>query len=511
MGFIQGLFDAPASDWLKFGGFFVGIFLFIFIAEKARSALGWPAEVNRKLVHIGTGLLIFFCAFLFESQIPLIWMALIFIMINYLGVRLGRLKGMHGTERHTYGTVYYPLTFLILVLTCWDHHKVILMLCMLILALADAAAAIVGENIKNPHEYSLGRDKKSLEGSLTMFLSTFLIVWILLPVIGHMDGRTVGWITAAWIGLLTALFTTALEALSSGGSDNLTAPLGAAFVLHYMLVHTPPDNLRLSIGMGLALMTAVLSFKARFLTGSGSVGVFLLASIIFGIGGWMWTVPILTFFILSSLLSKAGKVHKTSFELVFEKSSQRDFCQVLANGGLAGTFMICSLYFPNPAWYPVYLGALAAATADTWGTEVGVFSKSQPRSILNLKKVPTGTSGGVSVIGTLGAFTGASVVVVSGWIFETPYTMHPGNEILFWIMVFSGVTASLADSLLGATLQARYRCPVCEKLTERHIHCNGRITDHISGLKWMNNDWVNGFCSAIGAFLVWIGLQVFVS
>ncbi|NQT25154.1 hypothetical protein HQ585_07360, partial [candidate division KSB1 bacterium] len=128
MNLLEFFFGAPASDWIKFAGFFLGIFLFIFIAEKTRSALGWPAEVTRKLVHIATGVLIFFCAFLFESQIPLIYMAGIFIVVNFLGIQSGKLKGMHGTERHTWGTVYYPLTFLILVLTCWEHHKTILMM-----------------------------------------------------------------------------------------------------------------------------------------------------------------------------------------------------------------------------------------------------------------------------------------------------------------------------------------------------------------------------------------------
>ena len=133
MNLLQTLFNAPPADWIRFAVFFVGILLFIALAEKARSALGWPAEVNRKLVHVGTGVLIFFCAFLFESNVPLIWMAIVFMIVNFVGIRTGLLKGMHGTRRFTYGTVFYPLTFLILVAGCWENHKVILMMSMLIL------------------------------------------------------------------------------------------------------------------------------------------------------------------------------------------------------------------------------------------------------------------------------------------------------------------------------------------------------------------------------------------
>ena len=53
------------------------------------------------------------------------------------------------------------------------------------------------------------------------------------------------------------------------------------------------------------------------------------------------------------------------------------------------------------------LGTLAAATADTWATEVGTLAGGTPRSIRTLRPVPAGTSGGVSVVGTLASVLGA--------------------------------------------------------------------------------------------------------
>ena len=508
MTILKFLFHAPTTDWIRFVCFFIGIILFIAVAEKTRTALGWSPEVNRKLVHVLTGVLVFFTPFFFVSNKPLIWMAVLFMAINYAGVKTGKLKGMHGTDRRSYGTVFYPMTFLFLVVTCWQSHKIILTISMLILALSDAAAAIVGENLKHPHEYRLGGEKKSLEGSSVMFLTSFLIVLILLPLVDHLDGRTVSWATAGWIGLATALVATAMEALSSGGSDNLSAPLGAAFVLSFMLNHQVQENIQFTIGLGLALLIALSSYRTRFLTASGSVGTFLLATLIFGIGGWTWAVPILTFFVLSNLLSKIGKTHKAQFGLMFEKSSRRDIGQVLANGAAAGLIMLLYNYFPNPIWYLFYLSALAAVNADTWATEIGVFSKIPPRSIKTFQKVPTGTSGGITPLGTTSALLGSFVIASSGWLAASPDFEFSILQTSFWIVVGAGFLASLVDSLLGATIQAQYRCPICKKTTEKKTHCQGNKTHLVSGHGWLDNDWVNAFCSLSGVLFVWIGIFI---
>ena len=504
MSILHHLFSAPLTDWIYFASALAGILAFIFIAERTRRSFHKSAEVSRKLVHILTGILIFFTPFLFTSNRPLIWMAVVFIIVNYAGVRTGKLKGMHDTDRKSYGTVFYPMTFLILSVTAWEHHKTVLMLAMLILALSDAAAAIVGENLKHPKEYRLGRDKKSVQGSLTMFLMSFLIVFILLPVIDRIDGLSVSWGTAAWIGALTALMATALEALSSGGSDNLSAPLGAAFMLSFMLHHAAPANIQLTLGVGLALLVGVFSYRAGFLTASGSVGTFVLAAVIFGTGGWTWSAPILTFFLLSSILSKMGKAHKKQFVPMFEKSSRRDIGQVLANGAVAGAAMLIYNVSPDPVWYFAFLGALAAVNADTWATEIGIFSRHQTISIRNLKPVPPGTSGGITALGTFSAIMGSLTIALSGLIARTafPYTAFGA---VFWIVVLAGLVASLIDSFLGATWQAQYQCPECRKITEKKVHCTGVKTRLMSGRAWLNNDWVNAFCSASGAALVLIG------
>lgn len=180
---------------------------------------------------------------------------------------------------------------------------------------------------------------------------------------------------------------------------------------------------------------------------------------------------------------------------MFEKTDTRDAGQVAANGGVAGIFMLCAHFFHGgPVWYLMYLASLAAVTADTWGTEVGLLAKHPPRSIITLKKVEAGTSGAISFGGLLGGIAGASLIMLSGgfWWQDTISTSVPV------IIIFSGLAGSLVDSLLGAALQARYRCPVCGSATEKIVHC-GSLTSLIGGVRWIDNDAVNWACAATGA------------
>lgn len=247
-------------------------------------------------------------------------------------------------------------------------------------------------------------------------------------------------------------------------------------------------------------LIALASFLARFLTLGGSLATFVLAVVIYGVGGWPWTIPVLTFFLLSSLLSKLGRNRKARFELMFEKTGPRDAGQVLANGGLAGLIAAFSFFFPEYEFYPYYLGALAAVTADTWGTELGVLAGGGTTSVVTLKPVPPGTSGGISNEGVLAGGAGALVIALSG------YYWFADVRTAFAVVV-AGMVGSLVDSLIGATLQIQYRCSLCGSLTERTMHCD-RPAQREKGFRWVNNDLVNWLCALTGALVVW-GMTIF--
>ncbi|HTR81378.1 MAG TPA: DUF92 domain-containing protein [Bacteroidota bacterium] len=247
------------------------------------------------------------------------------------------------------------------------------------------------------------------------------------------------------------------------------------------------------VAVFLAFAVAAASWRFRFLSVSGSVATFFLATVIFGIGGFQYAVPVLTFFISSSLLSKYGRKRKEQFQTLFEKTDRRDAGQVFANGGLAGILTVSSLLFSPQQCYLLYLSSLAAVTADTWGTELGLLARNVPRSIITLKTVNAGTSGAVSLPGLAGGLLGAAVIALSG-IYWLPSASIPHT---LTVILFSGLIGSLIDSLLGATIQAQYTCEVCGKKTEKKIHC-AKPSALISGYLWITNDFVNWCCALSG-------------
>lgn len=249
---------------------------------------------------------------------------------------------------------------------------------------------------------------------------------------------------------------------------------------------------QLLTGFVVAVVIAVAARHLRALSPSGAVATILLGTIVFGLGGVAWAIPLLVFFMLSSVLSQVSKqLSRSDFAKIFEKGGERDVGQVLANGGVAGGAVLLNFFFPHPIWYPAFVGSLAAAAADTWATEIGVLSRGSVRSVLTFRVVPPGTSGGVSLVGSLGCCAGAGSVAFSGAMFAVdPFGLLIGATV-------AGIIGAFADSLLGATVQAGYRCPRCLTFTERREHCRVE-TELIRGSAWINNDVVNIGCCMVG-------------
>ena len=252
---------------------------------------------------------------------------------------------------------------------------------------------------------------------------------------------------------------------------------------------------QLLLGSLLAFVVAAGSYALRFLTLSGAIATLLLGFVVFGVGGWPWAVPIMTFFLFSSLMSRYGRSRKEQYDSLFGKSYTRDWGQVTANGGIAGLLVVLSAMYTIYDFYPIYLGSLAAVTADTWGTEIGVLTEGRTVSILSIRPVAPGTSGGISENGTVAGAIGAAVIALSGymWLSDLKTAI---------VVVLAGMVGSLVDSVIGATLQVQFRCEICGKQTERTTHC-GRLTTLLSGVAWINNDVVNLVCSLVGAVTAW--------
>ena len=249
-------------------------------------------------------------------------------------------------------------------------------------------------------------------------------------------------------------------------------------------------------GLILAAIASYAAHRLHSLTTGGAIAATVLGTVVFGLGGWQWAVLLLTFFVSSSALTRAFKGAKQGAEEKYAKGGQRDPMQVLSNGGVAGLFVLLHALFPQAVWpWAGFAGALAAVNADTWATELGVLNPGRPRLITALgTPVEKGTSGAISLVGTLASLAAAALI---GGLAALLMPL-PGSLLL--AVAVAGLIGSLVDSLLGATVQALYFCPLDKKETEKHpLHGCGTPTVHIRGWTWLNNDLVNLACAIAGA------------
>ena len=218
------------------------------------------------------------------------------------------------------------------------------------------------------------------------------------------------------------------------------------------------------------------------------------------LAGWTWVALLFAFFISSTLFSRYGEAAKRDrVDDIVEKGGNRDAWQVLANGGVFASLAILSLFSDFALSPAAAAGALAASTADTWATEIGTLSQSMPRGLLSRKLVPRGTSGGVTSAGIIASFAGAAFIALIAMLLDWPLVSICGALV-------GGISGSLIDSILGASLQSKQWCEQCHRGTERAIHTCGRKSIHAGGIRWLNNDLVNLLSSlggaAVGSFCV---------
>lgn len=264
-----------------------------------------------------------------------------------------------------------------------------------------------------------------------------------------------------------------------------------------------PDPARLLLVFIAACIIAGFAWKFRSLGASGFLAATILGTVVVGGAGWWSGVLLISFFVSASTLSTT--IH-ASTAVSTDRGNQRDAVQVAANGGVIFLIAITYACTAEPAWLFAIAGAIAAASADTWSTEIGRLSSSSPRLITTGRRVPTGTSGAISATGLAGAVTGAALialVTVAGNVVGF-FPTHIGWETTMITLTVAGFGGSLLDSLLGATIQEKRWCPECKKHTEKRIHTCGTPTRLTGGLRWVSNDVVNVSCTIVGATIAGI-------
>jgi uncharacterized protein (TIGR00297 family) len=270
------------------------------------------------------------------------------------------------------------------------------------------------------------------------------------------------------------------------------------------------DPQLLVVGAVLAAAISLGGYATRSLSPGGAGGAFVVGTLVFGFGGPVWGLLLVFFFVSSSLLSEWRGNDKSEAAQRVERGGKRDLVQVVANGGIPAALALAQAALPGIDLLPAYVGAIAAVTADTWATEIGLTSSEPPRLITSGKTVTAGTSGGVTVLGSFASALAGIAVGVSAAtlvfleavaVFRLPDVS--GAPYLL-VAPAAAVAGAAFDSWLGAVAQEVRRCDECNVDTELRVHTCGSATSHSRGIRWLNNDVVNLAASLVGAALAWL-------
>ena len=261
------------------------------------------------------------------------------------------------------------------------------------------------------------------------------------------------------------------------------------------------DLPRFVVSLGAAVAVVAVARSRRSLSRSGAVAAVAVGTAVVAGGGWSWGVVLVLFFATSSALPNVGG-RRSRGTGVAARGAERDAVQVLANGAVAGSVSLlaarASLPWQGPL-FAAFVGAVEAATADTWATEIGSLSRTPPRLVVCGRTVPPGTSGGVTVTGSLAAIAGAVLIAVAAAIGVAAGWAAGDLPCLLAGATLAGIVGAFADSLLGATVQAGYCCPSCAEPTERRVHRCGTQTRLVRGHPAVTNDVVNAAATLVGA------------
>ncbi|SEO48045.1 hypothetical protein [Aquisalimonas asiatica] len=309
-------------------------------------------ELVRKLFHVGAGGICMTLPWVFTEAWPVLTLTGA-ALAGLVGVRILAAYGqgpgsiLHDISRRSVGEIAFPVAVAVLFLLTADT-PLLYVIPLLVLTLADAAAALAGLRYGTVR-YTTSEGRKSLEGSAAFFLVTFLSVHV--PLLLFSD---VGRPESLLLGLVLALLVMLLEAIAWRGMDNIYIPLGCYLLL---TTHWHADTGQLA---GLLAVTAgLLAFAWWWRTrttlhDSATLATALIGYLLWAVGGWIWLVPPLVVFITYVLLSRrlngdGDHVH-----------GLRALLSVTIPGGL---WLLFALHLQRPELYAPYTAAFAAQLA----------------------------------------------------------------------------------------------------------------------------------------------------
>lgn len=209
--------------------------------------------------------------------------------------------------------------------------------------------------------------------------------------------------------------------------------------------------MQLALQLLICIVLGIIIYKKGILDFRGTTAALIMGSAIFYFAGFTWLFLLVIFLALGFLSTRYKYSCKAEMQVAEGNEGRRSIANVLANG-MVPTFFALFWHMNTSAIFlkAAYIAAIATAAGDTLSSEIGVLSKKKPVLITTFKRVPTGTHGGISLLGEISGILGALAIGLSAWALGlAPFKFSIAAALV------GGVVGFHFDSLLGAVLERR--------------------------------------------------------
>ena len=239
------------------------------------------------------------------------------------------------------------------------------------------------------------------------------------------------------------------------------------------------------IGLVISLLLFACTYLGKHLTLTGAILAAIITALFSFLKLWNMLALLIIIYITLMIIDKVTSMKRKQINSdVISRSGARSVKQILANGFAPLLSTVFFVYSGNRAFLIVFAVGVGTTLADSAASDVGVLSKKMPKDICTWKPLTHGLSGGVS---SLGSFVCISASLFVGLVAHICFHLSM-NEAL--IVVGFSFIGSIIDSLLGSRIQAKFKCCVCQIITEKVTHCDIQ-TKHIYGIKLIGNCAIN--------------------
>ena len=210
---------------LKFGFILIYIFIIFLISISYKRFYPKNKEATRKIIHIGMGPLIPLAQFLGISQTFALYFTGVISLLTFINYQSKLFPAIEDIDRKSYGTLFYCLSLFVLIYLYWNKDPTSLIAGFFIMTFGDGLAGLIGTKFKSK-TWVIFNQKKSLFGTMTMFLSSLIVVSSLSYFQRY--SFNINFITIAFI-------STVLEQFSIFGIDNFIVPISAAVCFNFFI------------------------------------------------------------------------------------------------------------------------------------------------------------------------------------------------------------------------------------------------------------------------------------